>query len=532
MKPSDENKNNEIPEMNLGDKYSIKKPGIPENQDKVKKDIDKSKKEIEKLKNFILKKFPYVDSIGVLPPQSIDFFIEEEELGVPQGALPKDALEKIKKKIHLQLIVPDEKEKEIPELKKEILKQIESSKQEVWVHVRTPGEIWEMCLDSKFELSSAISMSFPLHDKGILGALRVAEIHKSLVVQKFDKYVVSYVLGGSLVRGEATKSSDVDVFVIINDTDVKRMPRIELKERLRGMIYQYVAEASHIAGVKNKLEPQIYLLTDFWESVKDAHPVMFTFIRDGIPLYDRGTFMPWKALLKMGKLKPSPEAIDMFMSMGDGVIPRSKKTLLSDIFVNIFWGVTTPAQALLMLNGCPPPNAKKELLRDFKREFYDTKMIEKKYLDFIDKVVKTWRDYEHEKIKEISGKEIDKLLKDTEDYLKRLKELRKAIERKTNEKTIERLYKDVLDLLKTMTGKKSQEDLVNSFENNFVKKGLFAPQSSKFLRNIISARTEFKKGKMNAHKVDNARKDAEILISDLVDYNQRKELSKINQLNS
>lgn len=137
MKPSDENKNNEIPEMNLGDKYSIKKPGIPENQDKVKKDIDKSKKEIEKLKNFILKKFPYVDSIGVLPPQSIDFFIEEEELGVPQGALPKDALEKIKKKIHLQLIVPDEKEKEIPELKKEILKQIESSKQEVWVHVRT-----------------------------------------------------------------------------------------------------------------------------------------------------------------------------------------------------------------------------------------------------------------------------------------------------------------------------------------------------------------------------------------------------------
>lgn len=522
-------KNNDIPEMNLDNKYSPKKIAVPDSAEKVQKDMDKSKKDVEKLKNFILKKFSFVQAISVLPPQSINFFVDEEELGVPSGALDKETIEKIKKKIHINLIIPDEKSKEIPKLKKDILGFIESSKLNIWVHVRTPSEIWEMNLDSKFELSAAISMSFPLHDKGLLGALRVSEIHKSLVVQKFDKYVVSYVLGGSLVRGEATKSSDVDVFVIINDTDVKRMPRLELKERLRGMIYQYVAEASHLAGVKNKLEPQIYLLTDFWESVKDAHPVMFTFIRDGIPIYDKGTFMPWKALLKMGKLKPSPEAIDMFMSMGDGVIPRSKRTLLSDIFVNIFWGVTTPAQALLMLNGCPPPNAKKELLRDFKREFYDTKMIEKKYIDFIDKVVKTWRDYEHEKIKEISGTEIDKLLKETEDYLKRLKELRKAIEKKTNEKMIEQLYQDVLSLLKGLTGKKSQDQIVESFDKDFVKKGLFTPQSSKYLKNIIFARSEFKKGKLNAHKVDNARKDAEILINDIVEYNQRKELSAMNK---
>ena len=215
--------------------------------------------------------------------------------------------------------------KEIPKIKKAIIRTIEKIKQKIWVQVKTPADIWEICFDSKFELMNAIAMSFPLHDKGILGALRVAEIHKSLVLQKFEKYVVSYVIGGSLVRGDAIKTSDVDVFVIINDTDVKRMPQIELKERLRSIIYQYVAEAGAMAGVKNKLEPQIYLLTDFWEAVKDAHPVMFTFIRDGVPIYDRGTFMPWKALLKMGKLKPSPEAIDMFMSMGDNTAKRAER---------------------------------------------------------------------------------------------------------------------------------------------------------------------------------------------------------------
>jgi predicted nucleotidyltransferase len=203
--------------------------------------------------------------------------------------------------------------------------------------------------------------------------LRVAEIHKSLVLQKFEKYVVSYVIAGSLVRGDATKTSDVDVFVIINDTDVKRMPRLELKERLRSIIFQYISEATSLAGLKtNVLNVQPYLLTEFWDSVKDANPVIFTFIRDGVPIYDRGTFMPWKSLLKMGKLKPSPEAIDMFMSMGDKTVKRLNLRCSTLLLMKFF--EVRHLQTLLMLNGCARPNAK-ELTRDF--EIFDTKMIEK-----------------------------------------------------------------------------------------------------------------------------------------------------------
>lgn len=517
---AENNKDANIPEMNLERKYTEKKSVVPEQTTQAQKEMEKTKKELEKLKGFIVKKYPFVQAVSLLPPQSIKDFIEEE-IGED---IPKEKFEKLSKKMHLNIIIPDDNEKKIPEMKKAILEQIEKSKQDVWIYIRTPAEIWEICMDQKFELSSAISMSFPLYDKGILGAMRVAEIHKSLVVQKFEKYVVSYVLGGSLIRGDTVKESDVDVFVIINDTDVKRMPRVELLGRLRSIIYQYVAEAAALAGVKNKLEPQIYLLTDFWDAVKDAHPVMFTFIRDGVPIYDRGTFMPWKSLLRMGKLKPSPEAIDMYMSMGDEVIPRSKRTLLTDVFTNIFWGVTTPAQAMLMLHGCPPPNAKKELLNEFKKEFYNTKMIEKKYLDFLDKVVNTWRDYEHEKIKEIKGAEIDKLLKDTEDFLKRLKELRKQIEKKTQEKTIEQIYEDTFRLLKSILGNKAQSKLIEEFEKDYVKKAKFSPQDLRILKNIVAARSEFKKGKSDSLKIDRARKDAEILINNLVEFSQRCDL--------
>lgn len=510
--------NNDIPEMRLDNKYSDKKSAIPQVSTEAQKNMEKTKKELDKLKGWIIKKYPFIQAIGIIPPQTIKLFVEEEEV-------PKET----EKHIHLSIIIPEEKFKETPKIKHEIVKQIETTKQKIWLHVKTPVDLWEICLDSKFELINAIAMAFPLYDKGILGALRVAEIHKSLVLQKFEKYVVSYVVAGSLVRGEAIKTSDVDVFIIINDTDVKRMPGLELKERLRTIIYQYIQEASSLAGVKNKLSPQIYLLTDFWESVKDAHPVIFTFIRDGIPIYDRGTFMPWKALLKMGKLKPSPEAIDMFMSMGDKTVKRAKMALLDILVHDIYWGVITPSQALLMLYGLPPPTPKQTVKEMEKIFVIKEKMLEKKYVKILGKIVGLFKDYEHEKLKEIKGEEIDNLLKDTEDYLKRLKELREQIEKDVQGKTIEQIHDDVFKLLETILGKKSKENLVQEFDNKFVKNGKFSPNSIRILRDVMNAKAEFRRGKSNSHKINEARKDAAILVNDLIEYSQRKDLMALEK---
>jgi len=514
-----------IPEMELDNKYSAKKIPLPESSEKIQKELEKTKKELEKLKAVIVRKYPFTQAIGILPPQSVKLFIEDE-IGED---VPREELEKLLKKVHLYIIIPEEKFKDIPKIKKEIIAELTKTKQDAWIYLKTPVDIWNACLDSKFEIVSAIGMSFPIHDRGILSSLRVAEIHKSLVLQKFDKYVVSYVIAGSLVRGDVTKESDVDSFIIINDTDVKKMPRLELKERLRSMIYQYIAEASALAGIKkNILNVQVYLLTDFWESVKDAHPVMFTFIRDGVPLHDKGTFLPWKALLKMGRLKPSPEAIDMFMSMGDKTVKRAKATLLDILVQDIYWGVITPSQALLMLYGLPPPTPK-QTVGEMKKIFVDKEnMLEKKYLNILERIVKTYKDFEHEKIKEIKGAEIDRLIKGTEDYLKRLKELRKQIEKRTQEKTIEQIHKDIFNLMEAIFGKKSQTAIISEFEG-FVKKGKFTQQHLRILKEIIGAKAEFRKGKLNAHKVEEARKNAAILINDLIDYSQRSDLVSLEK---
>ena len=320
--------------------------------DALKKKMNKTQKEIEKFKTELLKKHKSIEAIGIIPAQASKKI--EEEYEIPEEDIKREL-------IHILMLIPEKQFKNIGQIRLDAITTAKKINDKFWIHVMTPIDFWNLGLDSKFEVMEAISMSFPILDKGLLSYIRVAQIHKSLVLKKFEKYVTSYVIYGSLTRGDTTKTSDVDISVIIDDTDVKRMPRLELKEKLRGIIYSYIQEAQAIAGVKNILNVQIWLLTEFWDGVKDAHPVFFTFIRDGVPLYDRGTFLPWKSLLRMGKIKPSPEAIDMFMSSGNKLKETIEKRILDIATLDLYWGITTPTQGLLLLYGIAQPTPKETI---------------------------------------------------------------------------------------------------------------------------------------------------------------------------
>jgi len=486
------------------------------------KEMEKVRKEFDSVKKFIITKYKFTQSIGIIPPQASEVFDEENELTEQER---KD------KPMHLVVVLSDDKEKEFNEIKLEIIKKIKETKQKIWLNLFLEKDIWEICMDSKYNVIEAIGMSFPLFDKGLLGSLRVAQIHKSLVLRKFEKYVYSYVIWGSLVRGEAVKTSDVDVAVIIDDTDVKRMPRLELKEKLRNIIYSYIMQAAELSGVKNPLNVQVYLLTEFWDGVKDANPIFYTFLRDGVPLYDRGGFLPWKLLLKMGKIKPSPESIDMFMNMGDKTQDIVKRKLLDIVMGDIYWSVITPSQGILMLYGLPPQGVK-ETVREIKNIFVDKeKMLEKKYSDILEEIIITYyKGYEHEKIKEVSGKEVDKLLKNAADYLKRLKELRIEIEKRMMKKSFEEIYENIFKIMKSLFGKKPDSSLINSFEKEIVNKGKASPKFIHTLNELVVMKRKYKTKKApNLLAFESLRKDSVYLIEALVEYGQRKELGLLQK---
>ncbi len=486
----------------------------------LKKELAKIKEKIEKFSKEVVKKFPYIISIGLLPTLPP---MHPKQGSPVQAPSPKDK-EKEKRKPEVIIVFPDDKLKEVKKLEKDVAEIVKKQNLAINFFTRSPKELWQTCFDGHFAEMERISMAYPLHDKGVLSALRVATIHKNLVLRKFEKYVTSYVIAGSLVRGQATKTSDIDIYVVIDDTDVKRMPRFELKERLRAMIYSYAFEANEIAAAKNKLSPQVYILTEFWDSVKDANPVIFTFIRDGVPLYDRGAFMPWKRLLQMGKIKPSPEAIDNFMLLGEKLGKRVKADLLRIATEDIYWGIITPSQAALMLYGLPPPTPI-ETIDLMEKTFVDKeKLLEKKYIKILERVVGLYKDYEHGKLKEVKGKDIDELLVDASSYIKRLKVLVKQIEKQAGEKTTLQLYDDAFSILRKILGNGSEQIIVEKFYKEIVNKGEMPPKSLVVLREIIKAKQDYKKGKLSKQEIDRVRRDGQEFIFAITEYEQRKNL--------
>nr|MBC8494613.1 nucleotidyltransferase domain-containing protein [archaeon] len=345
--------------------------------------------------------------------------------------------------------------------------------------------------------------------------------------KKFEKYIVSYVLAGSLVQGRATPQSDIDVFIVIDDTDVKKMTRAELKDKLRAIIIGMGLDAGKMTGIENKINIQVYILTDFWENIKEANPIIFTFLRDGVPFYDRGIFMPWKQLLQMGRVKPSPEAIDMFKSTGDQMIQRIKFKLRDIGMEDLFYATLTPSQAAIMLFGIAPPTPKEtpEVLMDVfvKKE----KLLEKSYVDILQKIIDVRKDLEHGTRKEVSGALIDELLTGAEKYMKRLNKLFKQIEKVKEEETVVHNYESVLTIIRDIlrlegVEKVKDSDIINIFEAEVIHKGLMPEKYLRILKQVVKAKKDYDAKKLLKHDVTKLNKSARELIKFLVEYIQRK----------
>ncbi|MDP7141350.1 MAG: nucleotidyltransferase domain-containing protein [Candidatus Woesearchaeota archaeon] len=506
--------------------YADSKAGLP----KGNKDIDFSKipkadkeklkaikSKLDTFKKKVNEKFSnYIAGIALLPPPR-----------------PEEGKKPEKNKIGLLILVDDSDSKKMPkeELKNKlgtIIKSIaEKIDKDIETRVVILSELWQSCYDGKHDLLKLIAMSAPIQDKGMLQAIKIAEIHKTMVLKKFEKYIISYVLAGSLVQGRATKTSDIDVWIVIDDTDVKRMTRAELKDKLRAIIIGMGIEAGEMTGVKNKLNIQVYILTDFWDSLKEANPIIFTLLRDGVPFYDRGIFMPWKQLLRMGKIKPSYEAIDMFMVSGEQMLKRVHLKLKDIGMEDIFYALLTPSQAALMLYGIPPPAPKET--PDLMREIFvkKEKLFEDKYVNILENVIQTRKSIEHGEKKELTGKDVDKLLSDAEKYLKMIKKLFSKIETIKEEESMLHVYDTVVTMIRDVLRlegieKVSDIEIVNTFENEMISLGKIPAKFLRILNTIIKAKKDYDEKKLTKPEVEKVKKESREFIKFLVEYMQRK----------
>ena len=492
-------------------KEEVKLP--PELQEKLKAIKDK----LEKFQKTVLDKFDkYIVGIALLPPQKA-----------------KEGEKADTEKINALVLVDDSDSQKMSkqELKDKLGAIIEQIAKEIDPNLIPQtvilSELWQSCYDGKHDVLQMIAMGAPIYDTGMLSAIKIAEIHKTMVLKKFEKYIVSYVLAGSLVQGRATKTSDIDVWIVIDDTDVKKMTRAELKDKLRAIIIGMGIEAGEMTGIKNKLNIQVYILTDFWDSLREANPIIFTLLRDGVPFFDRGIFMPWKQLLKMGKIKPSSEAIDMFMSTGEQMLKRVEYKLKDIGMEDTFYAILTPSQAALMLYGIAPPAPKEtpELMREiFVRK---EKLLEEKFVDILERNIQIRKEIEHGTKKNLTGKEIDELLSDADKYLKRIKRLFTQIEKMKEEESMVHIYDTIVTIIRDVLKyegieKISDLEMVKIFESEMVHKGKVPEKFLRTLNIVLKAKKDCDEKKLSKTEVDTVKKESGALIKFLVEYMQRK----------
>jgi len=487
-----------------------------------KKRLEEIKTKLEKFKGEVLKKFDkYIIGICLLPPPQ----------PMPQASEPEQKRDP--NQIDVLILVDDSDSTKMPkwELKDKLGAIITKTAEEIDKNLKAEtiilSDLWQSCYDGKYDLNKLIAMGVPVYDTGMLAAIKIAEVHKNMVLKKFERYIVAYVLAGSLVQGKATPESDIDVYIVIDDTDVKKMTRAELKDKLRAIIIGMGLDAGDITGIKNKINIQTYILTEFWDSVREANPVIFTFLRDGVHFFDRGIFMPWKQLLKMGKIKPSAEAIDLYMSTGDQMLKRARWKIKDIGMEDVFYSILTPSQAALMMYGVPPPTPKETplVMRDIfvKKE----KLLEEKYIKILETIIKTRKELEHGTKKEISGKEVDQLLNDAEDYLKRIDRLFKQIEKTKEEESMVHIYESsatiVRDILKYEGIEKvKDEDLAKEFKKELVDSGKIPLRFLMMFEDVIKAKNDFDNGKLTKAEIEKVRNDSSQFIRFMVEYLQRK----------
>jgi len=475
----------------------------------IQKKLDEIKKTLEKFKEEVLKKY------------------SKEIVGIE--LLPPEKEKKKSQEINILILIDDA---EVQKVNKEALKtKMENSLNDmakgIDKNIRPQplftSDLKEMCYDGKYDVLELIATGALVHDKGMLSALKAAEVHKDMAIKKFEKYVISYVAAGSLFRGDS-KPNDIDVYIIIDDTDVKKMSRAELKDKLRAIISDMGYTAGKIVGVEAQFHVQTYILTDFWDSIKDANPVIFTFLRDGVPLFDRGVFMPWKLLLQMGRIRPSPEAIDMNMDIGEKLIERVKQKLLSVVGEDLFYAALNPAQAALMLYGIPPPTPKEtvKLIEEIfvKKE----KMLEKKYVNTLEKIRVMFKDVEHGKIKDVKGKEIDMLLNEVDEYLKRIKKLFAQIEKRSEVKNVEEIYDTCMMVTRDALRLETQEkltDVEKMFKEKLVDEGKLPEKMLSILKDVIKAKKDFQAKKITKQEIEKINKEARLYIKVLIEFIQR-----------
>jgi predicted nucleotidyltransferase/uncharacterized protein (UPF0332 family) len=288
---------------------------------------------------------------------------------------------------------------------------------------------------------------------------------KDKILGKYSDRVKCIIMMGSVARGEYKTKSDIDVFIVIDDTEKEITPeeKNEIDEDLEKMATEISEDIS--------IQPS-YTLTEFWDYARVCHPIIYNFIKEGKTLYDAGFFMPIKRLLEMGKIPATREAIESYMEGAPKKLMRAKTVKLLMLAEDCYYAMLNTAQAVLMFMGLEPPVPNKAY-DEVKKYLVDPGILEQQYADWLKEIIDVRKKIEHKELMDVTGAFVDEWIDKADKFIEKMFQLLSVLEFRKKEKILERthevMYKAAIAALKTLNKlPEKTEEIPNAFKTEFV----------------------------------------------------------------
>ena len=313
------------------------------------------------------------------------------------------------------------------------------------------------------------------------------------IMKKYGPMIKSVVLFGSSARGSWHKESDIDVFIIVDDTKHKISPA--LKEQMEDDLDVIAKKLSDKLSVQ-----QPYLLTEFWNMVRIGHPIVFNFIREGVPVFDRDIFLPIKRLLQMGEIKPSKEAVEKYIDRAPKRIKRVEQAKMYMVAEDCYYAMLESLQAVLMFLGKNPPRPS-DAPEAMRKTLVEMNLIKPEFADWLDGVIKRRKEIEHKNLKALSGQELDEWIDKSKKFVKEMQKALVRIEVLKRENLIEKSYaimaETIMTVLKSLEKiPEKEEKLGQYFEEYVVKPGLVSDKYLEVFNELDKMKKLVKEGKI------------------------------------
>ncbi len=218
-------------------------------------------------------------------------------------------------------------------------------------------DIWTEAEAGRYKCIEAISNSRRLYDHGFAAIMAVLWNYRQRALLEFQERLVSYVVGGSFKRRTGNQDSDVDIWLVIDDSDIDDADRQDyVKDTYRRALEILTLSKVEIQECSSRpFHLQLFGLTQLWTSLRQGHPIVASFLADGAPIYHKGLFSPWKAMVRNGYCVSTMELIRRYEDNGLTALMNFRTQVTGDLREKVVEPLVDFGRAILMSLGFPAP---------------------------------------------------------------------------------------------------------------------------------------------------------------------------------